>query len=110
MTTGLRGLAIALAIAAGASGAAAQGPSSTAGQASNPAPGLTLANYHRLQNGMTYREVVAIFGAEGEEQSSIDLGTSQQTNYRWMGPQGLSFALLTFQNGKLTGKIHMGLK
>ncbi len=77
--------------------------------ASPSAPGITMANYKRLNLGMTYAQVVEILGEEGTELSSNDLGGYKITIYRWGEAFGTSINM-TFQNDKLMSKSQSDLK
>jgi hypothetical protein len=46
--------------------------------AARPTTGISLANYHRIQTGMTYAEVATILGEPGEELSRTELAGSAQ--------------------------------
>jgi len=50
--------------------------------------GVNLANYGRIQNGMTYDEVVQILGVEGTELSSSGSGQYRTVMYSWDGQGG----------------------
>jgi hypothetical protein len=73
-------------------------PSPT-GTAPSPDPGIiTLAQFNRVQNGMTYAEVVAIFGREGEL-----LPSTRIKAYRWSNPNG-SLVRLIFSADRVADK------
>ena len=75
-------------------------------------PGVTMANFNRLQNGMTYAEVVKILGKEGEEQGVLGSGRDKVVMYKWDADNGDSGARLDafFKNGKLDSKLQFALK
>ena len=80
-----------------------------------PAPaqesGVTLANYNRLKEGMSYNQVVAILGSEGKELSSSSLGGYKMVMYQWNAVNGRGANMnAVFQNGKLFSKAQAGLK
>jgi hypothetical protein len=74
--------------------------------------GVTMANYNRLQMGMTYAQVVKILGKEGEELSSNEVGGYKIEMYKWDGDGGGPGARLDafFKNGKLDSKFQFELK
>ena len=77
---------------------------------------LTLEKYNRIQNGMSYAEVIEIIGSEGEVEA--ELGTRgdpfHTISYRYMGNQvngGIGAnASFMFQGGKLEMKAQIGLR
>lgn len=42
-----------------------------------------MANYNKLQTGMTYEQVVQILGEEGKEMSSNDIARYKNVMYMW---------------------------
>jgi hypothetical protein len=82
--------------------------------ASSPAStaGVTMANFNRLQNGMTYTQVVKILGKEGEESSVMESGGVKIVMYKWDADEDGSGARLDvfFKNGKLDRKLQFALK
>jgi hypothetical protein len=74
--------------------------------------GVTMANYNRLQMGMTYAQVVQILGKEGEELSSNEVGGYKIEMYKWDGDGGGPGARIDafFKNGKLDSKFQFALK
>lgn len=75
---------------------------------SEPRAGLTYANYRRLQEGMTYPEVVKVLGSNGTEMSRVDLAGSTTVMYSWQKWSGANMNA-TFQNGRLISKAQFGL-
>ena len=73
-------------------------------------PGLTLENYNRIETGMTYEMVVAIFGEPGVVQMEMDLGLPEYktVNYQWGA--GFEYCAISFQGGKVAMKMQFGLK
>ena len=73
-----------------------------------------MANYNRLQTGMTYDQVVQILGKEGKK--GAELGTEKTAFkvviYMWAGDGGGPDAELTvlFKDKKLDKKDQFGLK
>lgn len=80
-----------------------------------PAPaettGVNLANFNRIQNGMTYEEVVAILGEEGTVMSETDIAGFKTVMYQWFGTGSLGANMnAMFQNGAMIQKAQFGLK
>lgn len=80
-----------------------------------PAPadstGVNLANFNRIQNGMTYEEVVAILGEEGTVLSETDIAGIKTVMYQWFGTGSLGANMnAMFQNGAMIQKSQFGLK
>jgi len=88
-----------------ARGNAAHRGSHTAAHAGNTANArhISLAQYDRINNGMTYREVRDVFGHEGVR--SMRGGNEV---YSWDGMKNAN-ADFVFVNGRLTEKNHTGL-
>lgn len=64
--------------------------------------------FAKIENGMTYDEVVSIIGSEGSEQSTNEIGSVKTTMYEWES-DGWGVATITFQNGKVTNKTQFGV-
>lgn len=64
--------------------------------------------FAKIENGMTYDEVVSIIGSEGSEQSTNEIGDVKTTMYEWES-DGWGVATITFQNGKVTNKTQFGV-
>lgn len=80
----------------------------------NTATGVTMANYNRLQTGMTYAQIVQILGKEGEKISELggsETGGDKIVMYQWNGDAGGDAKLNAFfKNGKLDKKFQFELK
>jgi hypothetical protein len=72
-------------------------------------PGVTLANYDRVQYGMTYPEVVDIFGGPGVRTGQMKIADNQVKFYSWKGAAG-GEATITFSNGVVMDKESRDLK
>ena len=73
--------------------------------------GVTMANFRRLESGMSYEEVTGILGKEGEEISSSDIAGIHTVMYQWMGDTGWGANMnVMFQDDKLIQKAQFGLK
>jgi hypothetical protein len=62
-------------------------------------PGVTKANFDRIEKGMTLAEVEEIFGTKGEMPITI---SGRRTVYEWKASDG-SWAILVFGNDRLLG-------
>jgi hypothetical protein len=80
-------------------------------QAIKDTTGVNMANYLKLQNGMTYQQAVSILGRAGEEMSSSDVAGYTTIMYKWDGDSGFGSNMnAMFQNGRLTTKAQFGLR
>ncbi|MBS5886193.1 DUF3862 domain-containing protein [Clostridium sp.] len=68
---------------------------------------VTYENFLSINMGMTYEEVIGLFG-EGKEVSSSSIGDIKSTVYTWNG-KGISNVTLTIQNDIVTSKGQVGL-
>jgi hypothetical protein len=72
---------------------------------------ITLAEYNRLQTGMTYDQCAAIIGAEhpmargyaGQRNAALQGQMTLSEGYRWQNPGGY-YAEVSFRNGRITRK------
>ncbi len=76
---------------------------------STSSTGLTKAKFEELKNGMTYKEVVAILGKEGEETSSSQVGKTTIRTMKWQGVN-YEYIFANFTNDKMTFKSQANLK
>lgn len=72
-------------------------------------PVVTLAEYERIREGMSYDEVTAVIGASGTELSRSDLAGYTTVMYSWSNPGGSNMNAM-FQNGRLVNKAQFGLR
>ncbi len=79
-------------------------PSSTAG--------VSMANFNRLQKGMTYAQVVKILGKEGKQESVMEGGGIKIVMYKCDGDGENSGGTMSafFEDGKLDTKFQFALK
>jgi hypothetical protein len=78
-----------------------------------PIERLNLANYYRVDDGMTYEQVKRILGPASEESLSASAGqgtefATKMVMLTWKGHWGAS-ANITFQDGRVTAKGQFGL-
>ncbi|MBJ8090217.1 DUF3862 domain-containing protein [Bacillus cereus] len=76
-------------------------------------PGISKAEFDQIQNGMSYDEVKAIIGSDGEVLSETGQAGEQfhTIMYKWDGEKGFGAnANFMFQEGKLQNKSQFGLK
>jgi hypothetical protein len=92
------------------SGSATSNSTSSAPSSSASTAGVTMANYNRIKNGMSYSQVVQILGKEGTELSSNDIAGIQTVMYQWDGDSWGGNMNVMFQNGKVIQKAQFGLK
>lgn len=71
--------------------------------------GTTLANYERLQTGITYAQACELLGKTGTETSRIEMTGYVIVMYSWQG-NGLANMNAMFQNDKLISKAQFGLR
>jgi len=79
-------------------------------------PVVTMHEYQRIQNGMSYRQVVSIIGQEGEEISRNFIEGApgvmediETVMYQWQNTGGSNMNAM-FQNDKLMQKAQFGLR
>ena len=69
----------------------------------------TLEKFNEIQHGMTYEEVVNIIGCDGTLSSDVGAGSYNIKMYYWYAENNVSNMVLSFDNGKLSGKNQIGL-
>lgn len=76
----------------------------------NP-PEMSLEEYYKIKNGMTYDQVTAIIGSYGVEQARSGSGAYEMVIVSWVGNGFLgSNANITFQGGRVEAKGQIGLQ
>ena len=70
---------------------------------------VTMEMYNSIENGMTYDEVVEIFGAEGAPLSTANTLGMITTIYTWNGTSLGANCNVTFQDGIVFAKAQYGL-
>lgn len=77
---------------------------------SNDSQYITMDEYNRIENGMSYNEAREIIGSDGELTSTSTVGDITISIYTWYG-NGVagSNANITFTNDSVTGKAQIGL-
>jgi hypothetical protein len=73
--------------------------------------GVTLAQFNRLSDGMSYDEAVQLLSRPGVEQSRSSIGDLVTVMYSWQGA-GMPGANMNaiFQGGRLISKAQFGLR
>lgn len=73
---------------------------------------VTYANFEKIENGMTYEQVVEIFGVDGKVLSEVDMGDVEYktTMYYWYDDTGIANCNITFQGGVVIAKAQIGLQ
>lgn len=70
-----------------------------------------MAQFSRLQNGMTYQQVISITGCEGNLLSSSEMAGFKTEILAWSGAGGWGANMnAMFQNGRMVSKAQLGLK
>lgn len=70
---------------------------------------ITLNEFNKIENGMTYEEVANIIGSEGTVMSESNILDNHTIIYYWYGKNGVANANFTFSNDKLINKTQIGL-
>lgn len=71
---------------------------------------ITLAQYNKIEEGMTYDKVVEIVGGDGEAISESGADDAVTVVYIWHGTDGISNATITFYNNAVFSKAQTGLQ
>lgn len=70
---------------------------------------ITLAQFNRIQNGMTYQQVVQIIGRQGTVISENSIAGIHNIMYQWEAGFMANMSAM-FQDGKLIQKSQFGMK
>ncbi len=71
---------------------------------------LSYDNYCKIENGMTYSQVVDILdGHEGELTTSGGYGDYSLSYYSWSNDSGDKIIVIGFENGRVCAKSQVGL-
>ena len=70
---------------------------------------VNAANFAKLQQGMLYKDVVKLLGAEGKSIGETEFSGVKTVMYQWNDTSG-GFLKAVFQNDKLVDKVQTGLK
>lgn len=71
---------------------------------------VTLEQYNKIKNGMTYDEVVAIFGDKENSSSESEIAQIKTEIKTWNGNGTFSVVTIGFTNGKVSSKAQTGLE
>ncbi len=72
---------------------------------------ITMDEFDEIEDGMSYEEVCDIVGSEGELSSESTVADYTCSMYSWEGKGSVGAnAIITFSNGKVSGKSQSGLK
>lgn len=101
-----------MAFGAAATEAAKNDPKVVAALNSDDPKLITQNEFSQIQNGMTYEQVVAIVGGEGEMSSDGSMGPGMGSirNYGWKGNSLGANAQIGFVDGRVSSKFQIGLK
>ncbi len=75
---------------------------------SSDSGGLTMENYEKIKNGMTYEEVTELLGSKGEETRSSTIGKIELKSYKWEG-DNYKRIYVNFRDNKVNSKTQSGL-
>jgi hypothetical protein len=91
-------------------------PPSLASSSYTPDKRVTMPQYNRLQNGMSYMTVSDALGSSGSETSHTHtdgiadvMGPVETVSYSWINSDGSNVSVM-FQNDKLISKAQFGLR
>jgi hypothetical protein len=70
---------------------------------------ISMAQYHAIQTGMSYPEVVMILGHPGVESGRSENPGAKVVNYLWQNPDGSAVAII-FINDRMSSKHQGGLR
>ena len=70
----------------------------------------TMDKYNQIENDMSYDDVKEIMGEEGIETTSAENEAANITVFQWAGKTPGTSASISFQDGKVTAKVQLGLE
>jgi hypothetical protein len=110
-TLGVTALSGGLVLAVAACDTSTTNPAPSGGSSATTAtvPGVTLAEYNQVANGMTYEQVSAIFRSPGTKRTDTNVAGYHHQIYTWNGTTDRSIVTVTFQNGMVVLKVQVGL-
>ncbi len=88
-------------------------PSSDASSQEVSKATVNYENFEKIKTGMSYNQVVEIFGKEGKIMSETDIGMGEEyktTIYCWYDYTGIANCNVTIQGGKVVAKAQAGLR
>ena len=71
---------------------------------------VTLEQYNQIQDGMTYDEVVAIFGGKETSSSESEVAGIKSQIMTWNGNGTISAVTIGFTDGQVSSKSQTGLE
>ena len=71
---------------------------------------VTLQQYEQIQDGMTYDEVVSIFGGKETSSSESEVAGIKSEIMTWNGNGTLAIVTIGFTNGEVSSKSQTGLE
>lgn len=71
---------------------------------------VTLEQYNQIENGMTYDEVVSIFGGKETSSSESEVAGIKSQVMTWNGNGTISVVSIGFTNGEVSSKSQTGLE
>lgn len=71
---------------------------------------VTLAQYNQVKDGMTYDEVVAIFGGKETSSTESEIAGIKSQVMTWSGNGTFSVVSIGFTDGKVSSKSQTGLE
>ena len=80
---------------------------------SKKSSGVTKFQFDAITTGMTYQDVVSVFGRSGTMDASADLGINESSTseiYTWKGENPYSSVSVIFAGGKMISKSQFGLE
>lgn len=84
-------------------------PTTTTAAAKNPS-GVTLTEFNKLKEGMSYKQVVGIIGGEGKPGTETKVANKTAKAYTWTGETNPNaIVAVSFINDRLTSKTQIGL-